>query len=455
MERVGRRREGSARSRLFIVGVALTAALCGGCDAAKALAKAASARLTLSTTSLAFAATTVGNSSATQGLTLTNSGKGTMTLSGISLSDTSDYSMENGCPGTLAASASCTLTLAFTPKSAATLAASVTITDNASGSPQKVKLSGVGIAASGPPPAVTRTLYAFPEADKGVTPLYALVNGAQKTIDMTMYELVDTTFSGDLVAACGRGVKVRVILDQNLEKASNTAAYNQLNAAANCSAVWANPSYAATHQKTITVDGTQSAILSLNLTSRYYSLTRDFGLVENDPADVAAIEATFNQDYVSATYSPGNGDDLIWSPTTAQVDLLGIINGATKTLLVENEEMAAGNIVSALEAASKRGVAVEIAMTDNPSYATEFTALKAAGCGMHVYPNTSTALYIHAKALLADFGLSTQKIYMGSINFSTASMTKNRELGLYITDSASAQLLNAAIASDYAGAPSF
>jgi len=442
-----------AGARLLVFSAALTTALGSGGAAAWALAKTAT--LKLSATSVAFANTTVGQSSATQGLTVTNSGTATLTLTSVVLSDTADYAMVNGCPAKLAAAASCKLTLGFTPHSAGSLPASVTLTDSASGSPQTVKLSGVGVAASGPPPALVRTLYTFPQADGSVTPLYALVIGAQKTIDMTMYELVDTTFSADLVAACGRGVKVRVVLDQNLEKTSNTAAYKQLNGAPNCSAVWANPVYRATHQKTITVDGSVSAILSLNLTSRYYKTTRDFGLVENDPADVAAIEATFNQDYVAAAVSPGSGDDLIWSPTTAQAALLGIVNGATKTLLVENEEMSASNIVSALEAAAKRGVAVNIAMTDNTSYATQFAALKAAGCGVHVYPNTTTALYIHAKALVADYGLSTQKIYMGSINFSIASMTGNRELGLYITDAAAAQSLNATIASDYAGAPSF
>lgn len=452
---IGVRRSNLGRGRLLAFSVALTAALGGGGGAPRAFAKTATAKLKLSATSVAFANTTVGQSSATQGLIVTNSGAATLTLTSVMLSDTADYSMVNGCPAKLAAAANCKLTFAFTPQSAGSLPAGVTFTDNASGSPQKVKLTGVGVAASGPPPAVARTLYTFPEADGSVTPLYALVNGAQKTIDMTMYELVDTTFSGDLVAACGRGVKVRVVLDQNLEKTSNTAAYTQLNGAANCRAVWANPVYQATHQKTITVDGTVSAILSLNLTSRYYKTTRDVGLVENDPADVAAIEATFNQDYVAAAVTPGNGDDLIWSPTTAQAALLGIINGATKTLLVENEEMGASNIVSALEAAAKRGVAVNIAMTDNTSYATEFAALKAAGCGVHVYPNTATALYIHAKALVADYGLSTQKIYMGSINFSIASMTENRELGLYISDALAAQSLNATITSDYAGAPSF
>jgi phosphatidylserine/phosphatidylglycerophosphate/cardiolipin synthase-like enzyme len=273
-----------------------------------------------------------------------------------------------------------------------------------------------------------------------------------------MYELVDTTFSGDLVAACKRGVKVRVILDQNDEKSSNTAAYNQLNAQANCSAAWANPAFQVTHQKTITIDDSQVAILSLNLTSEYYSTTRDFALIENDPVDIAAVEATFNTDYGSTTdytYQPDAANDLIWSPTTATSDLLGLINNAQSTLLVENEEMSASNIVSALEAACRRGVAVHIAMTNGGSYGSEFTALQAAGCGVHTYADNSSTLYIHAKAILADYGTANVAAYMGSINFSTASMTENRELGLYISDTTSLQTLNTTMTSDYAGAPSY
>ncbi len=318
--------------------------------------------------------------------------------------------------------------------------------------------------SSGTSIPLTFTLLAFPEADNSVTPLYAYVNGAQQTIDMTMYALEDTTFSGDLVAACNRGVKVRVVLDQNLEKSGNTPAYNLLNATTNCSAVWANKAFQASHEKSIILDGTQVTIMSLNLQSQYYSTTRDFALLENDPVDIAAIQATFNADYAAGTpssgvagtsdfsYAPGAGDDLIWSPTTAQADMLAIINGATKTLLVENEEMGASNIVSALEAACQRGVSVHIAMVTSSSYATNFKALETAGCGVHVYPNTPTGFYIHAKAVIADYDLSTLKVYMGSINYSSASMTQNRELGVYITDPASVQALNADMNSDYAGA---
>lgn len=301
---------------------------------------------------------------------------------------------------------------------------------------------------------VTRSILVEPDA--GFNSIYSLINNAQSAVDMTMYELVDTTMSGDLVNACKRGVRVRVILDQNSEMSSNTPAYNQLNAQANCSAVWANTHYSVTHQKSIVIDGTQAVIMTLNMASRYYTQDRDFALVTNDPVDIAAMEAAFNADYnMTYPYATPTGNDLVWSPTNAQSSLISIINNATSTLLVEAEEMSATNIVNALKAACQRGVAVHITMTDSGSYHTNFTALENAGCGVHTYAENSHTMYIHAKVLLADYGTNAQVAYMGSTNFSTASLTSDRELGLYLYDSAILQTLNNTLTSDYAGAPAY
>jgi phosphatidylserine/phosphatidylglycerophosphate/cardiolipin synthase-like enzyme len=46
-------------------------------------------------------------------------------------------------------------------------------------------------------------------------------------------------------------------------------------------------------------------------------------------------------------------------------------------------------------------------------------------------------------------------VYMGSINYSNASLTANRELGMYITDAASIITLYNSLTSDYAGATTF
>ncbi len=313
-------------------------------------------------------------------------------------------------------------------------------------------------AASRTATGSSQTLYILPDA--GLNWLYTLIGRAHSTIDMTMYELVDATFSADLVAACGRGVTVRVILDQNLERAHNLPAYTQLNSAGpNCTAAWANPQFSATHEKSLVLDSAIAVIQSLNLTTRYYASSREFAIVEHDPADIAAIEATFNTDFNSnadLNYQPPSGDALIWSPTTAQPDLLSILNGAERTLLVENEEMAAPGIVAALEAACRRGVAVEIAMTDTSvAYHANYTALEAAGCGVHIGANNASTLYIHAKAIIADLGTAKQIGYVGSINFSNASLTRNRELGLYLHDAAILNQIGTTIGKDYAQFPAF
>ncbi|RUL72957.1 phospholipase D-like domain-containing protein [Dyella choica] len=292
------------------------------------------------------------------------------------------------------------------------------------------------------------------EPDQGFGPIYDLINSAQSTIDMTMYELQDTTAQNDLCNAASRGVKVRVILDVNLEQRNNTTAYNQLSGCG-VNVKWAWTTYAATHQKSILIDyGTanaQVAIMSMNLTSRYYSTSRDYGVIENDANDMGAIETTFNKDFAHTSVTPPNGDDLVWSPTNSRASLLNIINNATTSLLVENEEMGDSGIVSALENAASAGVSVTIVMTDNSKYYSNLDALKSAGASIATYPNDNTSLYIHAKAIVADYGTANALAFVGSENFSSYSLDRNRELGLTTTDSNVMSQLNSTINNDYSG----
>jgi cardiolipin synthase len=438
------------------------------------------AQLALSDIALFFTAN-VGQTSRAQPVTLANTGTAVLTLSGIKLTDRTSYAMTSTCGATLAPSASCSLTITFKPpsdsKPGTDFPTVIIISDNDPQTPHTINLNGTGttgapvavaqaaIPAATPAPSITYTLYTFPQPDKSATPLYALINAAQKSIDMTMYALEDPTFTTDLLAACKRNVIVRVILDQNNEKSGNTSAFTQLNAQPNCSAVWANKAFEATHEKSFVIDGTQAAIMSLNLQPQYYTTTRDFAMIENDASDIAAIQATFNADFTAGTtstgtagasdfnFTPGLGDNLIWSPTTAQTAMVSLIANAKKTLLIENEELAssATAILSALETACKNGVQMQVAMVNNTSYATSFAAITKAGCSVHTYPDTTTGFYIHAKAVVADYGLPTQNAYIGSINYSSASMNSNRELGMYVADAASIASLHDTMLADYNG----
>jgi phosphatidylserine/phosphatidylglycerophosphate/cardiolipin synthase-like enzyme len=303
------------------------------------------------------------------------------------------------------------------------------------------------MATTSPTPAAT-TYTLVIEPDQGLTAIYDLLSSAKSSIDMTMYELTDTNVTQALTQAVSNGVQVRVILDQNNEKKSNTTAYDALTAGG-VSVHWANPAYAVTHQKTITVDQATTAIMTLNLVTEDYPTSRDFAVITNDAADVAAIETTFNADFTNASVTPPTGDNLVWSPTNSRTALLGLINGATQSLLIEQEEMSDEGIESALEAALQRGVAVTLVQENmSGTYTSILNQLKGDGAKIAVY-TSRTGYYIHAKVILADYGTAQAQLFVGSENFSTPSLDKNRELGLIFSDPASMDAIYSAITADY------
>lgn len=302
-------------------------------------------------------------------------------------------------------------------------------------------------------PATTYTLVTEP--DQGLTAIYNLIASAKKSIDMTMYELTDVTVMDAFAKAAKAGVAVRVILDQSGdEKKTNTPAYNYLEQN-KCGVHWSNPAYAVTHQKTITVDAATSAIMTLNLTPTDYKTTRDFAVITNNAADVAAIEATFNADFTNAKITPPTGENLVWSPTNASSALLALVNGATKSLLISQEEFGDQTIVAAVVAGLKRGVQVTLVQENmNNQYNATLTTLKATGAKIATY-SSQTGRYIHAKTVLADYGSANAKLFVGSENFTTPSLEDNRELGLIFSDATCMAGVSAAITADFNGGTPF
>ncbi|HWG27394.1 phospholipase D-like domain-containing protein [Actinospica sp.] len=295
----------------------------------------------------------------------------------------------------------------------------------------------------------TYTGFVFNTSSVSEPTIYDFINSATTTLDMTMYELVDTTAVNDLVAREKAGVTVRVVLDGQ-HASYNSSAISKLKAAG-VGVVESNTSrFTYTHQKTITIDGDQSMILTGNLTSKYYTTSCDYGVIDTDATDVAAIEKVFNADYANTAITPGDGDDLLWSPNTATSRLLSVINGATKTLDVEEEEFSSSSLVSAVVARAKAGVQVRVVVEDPSSYSSEVSEVKAAG-GTVVGYSSSTGYYIHAKAVVADYGLSDATVELGSMNWTSNSLDSNRELGIILNDTGVEKVVETQFNSDYAG----
>lgn len=97
----------------------------------------------LSPTSLTYGQQVVGTVSPGQTVTVTNNGTVTLTITGIRAS--ARYGVTNTCGGGLKAGKSCTLTVTFAPTVAGTITGTISVFDNAKGSPQKVGLTGTAI----------------------------------------------------------------------------------------------------------------------------------------------------------------------------------------------------------------------------------------------------------------------------------------------------------------------
>ena len=113
------------------------------------------AAVSLSPPSLNFGSIVIGANVTAQTVTVTNTGESSLTITGVSLSggNASLFSDTSTCGSTLAAGASCQLTVNFAPTASGPASAALLLTDNAANSPQSISLAGSGIT----PAALTIT----------------------------------------------------------------------------------------------------------------------------------------------------------------------------------------------------------------------------------------------------------------------------------------------------------
>jgi hypothetical protein len=125
-----------------------------------------------------------------------NTGTATAIISSIAVGGTNATSfVEIGTCGTsLAAGSSCSIYLAFKPALAATLSGTLAVTDNATGSPQTVTLTGTGTAA--PALTLSATSLTFPTTLHGTTSAaqtLTLTNSTTTSINLSSITLGGTS----------------------------------------------------------------------------------------------------------------------------------------------------------------------------------------------------------------------------------------------------------------------
>jgi hypothetical protein len=154
--------------------------------------------LTVAPATLTFSAQ-AGSTSAAQTVTLTNTGTAVVNISSVSAAG--GYTASSACGSTLAVGANCLISVEFAPTVTGSVIGSLTISDNATGSPQSVTLTGT---ATAPPPTITPPSLTFAAQLVGTTTSTAQTVTLANTSDYPITIHSVTASTGFAVSsACG------------------------------------------------------------------------------------------------------------------------------------------------------------------------------------------------------------------------------------------------------------
>lgn len=296
-----------------------------------------------------------------------------------------------------------------------------------------------------------------PEGGDGHAAFAHAIDGAQHSIELTMFHLTDEAIVAALTRAAARGVAVRVILDgKGLHAATHRRAADALRAGG-VEVRPSSPAFSITHTKAMVVDRDAVFVTAINLT-RDADRTRDFGVITHDRAIAGDVEALFDADWRDA--ETGRRDtpvlhapSLVVSPVGSRDRLIALIGSARHELVVTVENLGDPAIEDALAAAARRGAAVRAIVPScdknpNPLYNLPAARrLAATGVAIRLMPapETPETPYMHAKMILADGAIA----YVGSVNFTVNSTTRARELGVIFANPAAAAQIRAIFESDW------
>jgi len=296
--------------------------------------------------------------------------------------------------------------------------------------------------ARGRPPEGATALLVLPD-DGGQTIPQALA-AARQRVWVEMYLLTAGDALDALVAAHRAGADVRVLLEPAPYGAAddNQGAYLTLQQAG-VDVRWFSMPGGLVHIKLLLIDDA-AWVLTPNLTSAGLTRNREYAIIDRAPADVARAEAVFQADQAGRSLDDDASTRVLVSPLDARPRLTAVIDAARASLSVEIEELSDGAVIAHLAAARGRGVMVSaIVPAADRSAATEaaIAALRSAGVPVRVLSSPP----LHAKAMVIDGATA----YLGSVNFTRASLDDNRELGVLVTDAPIVSRVAATLESDW------
>lgn len=273
------------------------------------------------------------------------------------------------------------------------------------------------------------------EPDDGAEPVRALIESARESLLIKQFTFTDETLIDAVIARRAAGVDVRAMLNAKRSGGdrANDDTYELLRDRG-VDVRWTNPQFYVTHEKSIVVDRRAALIATFNLCTKYFTRTRDYGLVISDPQQVAQIAEVFEADWNQRAWVPGSDAGLLWSNSNSRLQMARFIDGAAERLDVQHPKYVDAVILDHLAAAAHRGVKVHvlcggrhgISEWDVLDTFASLRTLRRFGVKVRKQKN----LRVHAKLLIAD----ESRALLGSMNIDRSAFDLRRELGVTTAD---------------------
>jgi len=278
----------------------------------------------------------------------------------------------------------------------------------------------------------SRSLVVLP--DDSAKPILDAIGAASNSIRVKMFVFSDPALTQAVIAARGRGVKVKVMLNPARRSGEeDNEKTRQALAGGGIDVIDSNPHFHLTHEKSMVVDGETAFVKSLNWATKNLTETRDYAVVTSHKHEVGEIVECFEADWHRQRFQPGRDSHLIWCPGGRE-RITSFIDRARHTLFLQNERYQDTLVIEHLVRASRRGVKVHV-MTRPPHTLKEDKLLEGVG-GLRILDDVGVKIHklkhlrLHAKMFLAD-GVHS---IVGSINLAPGSLDDRRELAIEVRD---------------------
>lgn len=289
------------------------------------------------------------------------------------------------------------------------------------------------------------------EPDDGLEPVRQFIASAQTSLLVKQFTFTDDTLVRAVLDRKDAGVHVRVMLNaaRSGGDRANDETFERFHAAG-IDVQWASPKFYVTHEKSVVVDDRAALVATFNLCEKYFTRTRDYGVITHDPRDVAQIVEVFETDWNHGDWEPSYRHGLTWSNSNSRLHMAQFIDAATRRLDVQHPKYVDAVILDRIIEAAHRGVAVRVLCGGRHGISdwdvldtfASLRTLRRFGVKVHKQKN----LRVHAKLLIVD----DERALVGSMNIDRSAFDLRRELGITTADPAVIARLRAVFDGDWA-----